>query len=155
MKTILSVLLVFLILACAEDAREMVDLPVTDGNAAIIRNPIASQVTVPTDTSLVAKLTLADAEYAFGKVKAGGVITHEFKFTNSGRVPLLITDARSTCGCTVSEWPRQPIAPGKEGSFRVSFDTAGKTGKQRKPVTLTANTYPSSTTVYVAGEVTE
>lgn len=119
--------------------------------ASLIRNPVDRGDAV--DTVNVAKLTFAEPEYRFGEARAGDVVRHEFRFTNTGRVPLLITDARATCGCTVPDYPREPIAPGAEGVVTVSFDTKNKYGRQRKPVTLTANTYPAATVIYVDGTV--
>ena len=81
------------------------------------------------------------------------MVEHTFSFTNQGKVPLLITDARSTCGCTVPEWPRQPIAPGQVAEISVRFDTQQKFNQQNKPVTITANTLPAQTTIYLRGFV--
>lgn len=120
-------------------------------NAALIRNPVAAPV--PEDTSRVARMEFREPEYRFGSVRAGAMVNHEFTFTNTGELPLLITDARSTCGCTVPNYPKEPIAPGEQGTITVSFNTTHKVGLQRKPIMLTANTYPSMTTVYVEGTV--
>ncbi|WP_197494041.1 DUF1573 domain-containing protein [Lewinella sp. 4G2] len=119
-------------------------------NASIIRNPVDQG---QLDTVNVAKMTFAETAYAFGQVKAGAVVKHSFEFTNDGKVPLLITNARSTCGCTVPSYPEAPIAPGESGVIEVAFDTKNKNGYQEKPVVITANTYPARTTVYVKGRV--
>lgn len=121
-------------------------------NAALIRSPIdAGDGTV--DTTVVARMTFAEPTFEFGAVSQGEVVKHEFIFTNTGAQPLLITDARSTCGCTVPNYPKQPVAPGEEAVINVAFDTKNKSGRQSKPVTITANTYPATTTIYVAGTV--
>ena len=98
-------------------------------------------------------LEFTEFSYLFGKVESGKVIDHSLSFTNTGSVPLLIGNASSSCGCTVPEWPQAPIPPGGKGAIRVRFDTQGKTGEQRKPVFITANTYPANTTLYLIGEV--
>lgn len=122
-------------------------------NAAIIRSPVDGNQS-ETDTTLVARLAFAEGtEFRFGEVTEGTIVRHEFEFTNSGSQPLLITNARSTCGCTVPKYPKAPIPPGESGVISVAFDTQNKSGSQRKPVTITANTYPSTTTVYVDGIV--
>ncbi|MBC6995238.1 DUF1573 domain-containing protein [Neolewinella lacunae] len=121
-------------------------------NAAIIRNPVDDGTGV-TDTATVARLAFATPEFQFGEVPVGEVVSHDFHFTNTGRVPLLITNARSTCGCTVAAYPETPIAPGDSSVISVNFDTKGKYGRQRKPITITANTYPATTTIYVDGTV--
>lgn len=121
-------------------------------NAALIRSPVdAGDGTV--DTTAVARMGFAEPTFEFGDVPQGEVVEHEFTFTNTGVLPLLITDARSTCGCTVPSYPKQPVAPGEEAVISVAFDTKNKSGRQSKPVTITANTYPATTTIYVAGTV--
>ncbi len=122
-------------------------------NAALIRNPV-DQGIEQLDTVNVARLTFSGPlEYKFGEVKEGTVVQHEFAFTNTGTVPLLITDARSTCGCTVGDYPKEPVAPGGESVVSVTFDTNHKYGRQRKAVSLTANTYPAKTILYMDGTV--
>lgn len=121
--------------------------------ASMIRNPVDAD-TQEVDTSKVARLSFAeDVVFAFGEVDAGAVVEHDFPFTNTGSVPLLITKARSTCGCTVPSYPEAPVAPGESGVISVAFDTKNKYGRQRKPITIIANTYPAMTTIYVDGNV--
>ncbi len=153
MKLATLILLCLLLGACAEDGEAATahGLEATTGNADLIRNPVAAPV--PEDTNRVARMEFDHSEYAFGTVRAGALVDHQFTFTNTGAVPLLITDARSTCGCTVPSYPKEPVAPGEQGVVSVRFNTAHKTGRQRKPITLTANTYPSMTTLYVDGHV--
>jgi hypothetical protein len=124
----------------------------TGGISDIIRNPVtANSETV--DTTLLAVMNFDTTTYNFGIVDQGAVVQHTFEFTNDGAVPLVISDVRSTCGCTVADWPREPIAPGKAGSIPVRFDTNKKGGIQSKPITITANTYPAKTTLYLNGRV--
>ena len=144
-----------LLFACTADEQAAPAPATTSSNADIIRNPVAVTTSAEgsIDTVGVARMDFAEPEYLFGEVKEGTLVSHDFTFTNAGSVPLLISDARSTCGCTVPQYPRAPIAPGASGTVRVVFNTANKYGRQRKPVTLTANTYPSLTTVYVDGTI--
>ena len=121
------------------------------GEAGIIRFPVDGSGEV--DTAGGPVLRFGESRYDFGTVREGEIVRHRFPFRNAGGQDLLITHARSTCGCTVSEYPRAPIAPGDTGSVLVVFDTEGKPGPQRKPVTLTANTYPNETSVGVEGTV--
>ncbi len=121
------------------------------GNAAIVRNPISANT--PKDTINVAKMSFEQTVYDFGEVEAGEVIVHTFEFENTGRVPLVITDARSTCGCTVPEYPEEMIYPGDKGKISVRFNTTNMLRAQRKPVIITANTFPSETKVYLNGYV--
>ncbi len=89
----------------------------------------------------------------FGKVKAGDKVTYEFKFTNTGASPLIVTNATASCGCTVPEWPKEPVQPGKGGIIKVTFDSANKEGLQDKQITVTANTTPAQNVVHLVGEV--
>lgn len=120
-------------------------------NADIIRNPIGLDGEV--DTSMLAKLTFDNPVFQFGSIDQGGVVTHDFEFTNTGSAPLLINDARVTCGCTVPSYPDYPIQPGESGTIQVVFDTQGKSGRQSKPITLLANTYPNTTEIRLVGMV--
>lgn len=74
----------------------------------------------------------------FGNVKQGGDASTEFKFTNTGTEPLIISNAKGSCGCTVPEWPREPIAPGQNGVIKVKYDSK-RVGPINKSVTITSN----------------
>jgi len=89
----------------------------------------------------------------FGKIKSGEKVTYDFKFTNTGKTPLIITDAVATCGCTKPEVPHTPIKPGESGVVHVTFNSAGKNGLQDKMITITANTNPAQNMVHLIGEV--
>lgn len=78
-------------------------------------------------------------EYDFGKIKEGEKVRTTFKFTNTGKEPLIITNAQGSCGCTVPSWPKEPIAVGKSGEIEVEFNSEGKSGEQTKTVDLRAN----------------
>ena len=67
-------------------------------------------------------------------------IGFNFKFTNTGTGDLVIVNAVGSCGCTVPEYPKEPVAPGKSGVMKVTFNSAGKSGMQQKTVTITTNT---------------
>jgi len=89
----------------------------------------------------------------FGKIKQGDKASYDFKFTNNGKSPLIITDAVASCGCTTPEWPKTPVKPGESGLIKVVFNSAGKTGLQDKQITITANTVPAQNMVHLIGEV--
>jgi hypothetical protein len=117
----------------------------------IIRSPVNANE--PLDTVNIAKMTFDKTHYDFGTIKEGKIVTHVYKFTNTGKVPLVISDARSTCGCTVPKWPKDPIEPGASGEISVKFDSKGKKDKQAKPITISANTYPNQTILQIKGTV--
>jgi len=91
--------------------------------------------------------------YDFGKITDGEKVTYDFKFTNAGKSPLIISNATASCGCTVPEFPHKPIIPGETSVIKVVFNSQGKSGMQNKVVTVTSNTVPTTTEVYLTGEV--
>ena len=84
----------------------------------------------------------------FGTIRDGEKVTHRFSFTNTGDKPLILSNVRGSCGCTVPEWDGDPIPPGETGSLTVEYDSRNKgsaDGKvDTKFVTVTANTTPST-----------
>jgi len=107
------------------------------------------QVDRPTDVQMDFDAT----EWDFGEIIQGDVVAHAFEFTNSGTDPLIISDAKGSCGCTVPEWPKAPIASGEKATINVKFDSKGKKGKQNKRVTLITNMVPSQKVLIVKGQV--
>jgi len=91
--------------------------------------------------------------HAFGEIEEGTVAKHDFVFTNTGDAPLIITNAQGSCGCTVPEWPREPIAPGETGKIHVEFNSQGRAGSQTKQVTLNANTTPNTKVLRISAQV--
>ena len=94
-------------------------------------------------------MQFAETEFDFGKIKQGDSPEHIFKFTNTGNEPLIIADAKGSCGCTVPTYPKEPVAPGATGEILVKFNSAGKSNNQQKTVTLTANTNPLTTVLTI------
>jgi hypothetical protein len=92
-------------------------------------------------------------EHNFGKLKDGEKPFTTFKFTNTGKEDLVISNATGSCGCTVPEWPKEPIKPGKSGSIKVEFDSKDKLGEQIKTVSVTSNTEPSINTLTIKATV--
>ncbi len=107
-------------------------------------------------TDLVEKVTSIEFEnelYEFGKITQGEKVEHSFVFKNTGEYPLLIGSARGSCGCTVPQWPTEPIAPGEKGKIDVVFDSNGKEGFKHVTVTISANTEPNVSVVALKGEI--
>lgn len=78
-------------------------------------------------------------EYDWSKVTEGEIVRHTFSFTNTGSEPLVIQNARASCGCTTPDWTKEPVAPGEEGKIEVEFNSKGRVGIQNKTVTVTGN----------------
>ncbi len=98
-------------------------------------------------------LSFDELEYDYGIIDEGEKARHTYKFTNTGSEPLIISNAKGSCGCTVPSWPKEPIPPGATGQIDVEFNSKGKKGKQSKRVTITANTDPVQTFLTIKGEV--
>jgi len=88
---------------------------------------------------LGARITFQEVSRDFGDISQGEKIEHVFQFENTGNEALILSNVLTTCGCTATEWPRDPIAPGKPGKINVTFDSSGKMGKQNKVITVISN----------------
>ncbi|MCB0546491.1 MAG: DUF1573 domain-containing protein [Phaeodactylibacter sp.] len=88
----------------------------------------------------------------YGVIEQGADPYRVFKFTNTGNEPLIITNAKGSCGCTVPTYPKEPIAPGESGEIKVRYDT-NRLGKFTKRVTLTTNAGDDKATLTIQGEV--
>jgi hypothetical protein len=89
----------------------------------------------------------------FGKISQGERVSYAFRFKNVGGSDLIISEAHGSCGCTVPDYPRKPIAPGEEGVVNVEFNSEGKSGETEKTVTLTTNCEPSTQVIYIQANV--
>jgi hypothetical protein len=98
-------------------------------------------------------VTWESTEVDFGKVKAGPSVKKEYVFKNTGKEPLIITNVKASCGCTTPDWPKEPIPVGGTGKIVAEFDTKGRSGMQAKQITVTANTVPPQTILYLKGEL--
>lgn len=84
-------------------------------------------------------ITFVESSKDFGDITQGDKVEHVFKLENTGTAPLVISNVAATCGCTVPSWPKEPIAPGKTAEIKVSFNSAGKMGKQNSVVRIYSN----------------
>jgi hypothetical protein len=115
-------------------------------------DPAAAVPTGPTTT-----VEFEEEVFDYGEIMEGEKVTHVYKFKNTGNEPLVISNAKGSCGCTVPDWPKAPIAAGESGEIKVVFDSKGK-GKvggspQSKRVTITANTDPVNSYLTIKGTV--
>jgi len=99
-------------------------------------------------------ITFSDKEYNFGTVReSDGIVIHDFQFKNEGKIPLIINDVKASCGCTVIEWPREPLLPGKTGIIKVSFNPNKQTGAFNKTVQINSNADIPHVVIAVKGVV--
>jgi hypothetical protein len=157
---IIAVAAIFMMASCGNEAA---DSAATDARTAVTTpaaapaatNPAAKPVATPpaAPAGPTTAVSFKETEFNFGKVVAGEKVSHTYTFTNTGNEPLIISNAKGSCGCTVPEWPREPIAVGGTGEVTVVFDSKNKKGPRNQKVTLTANTDPPQTFIYLKGEV--
>ena len=89
----------------------------------------------------------------FGSIVQGEKISYAFQFNNIGKGDLVIRAAQGSCGCTVPEYPKDPVKPGNEGIINVTFNSEGKEGYQEKTITIISNTLPNTFVLTITGEV--
>jgi hypothetical protein len=92
------------------------------------------------------KIEFTKETHDYGTIKYGADGTCTFEFKNTGNAPLIISNAKGSCGCTVPEWPKEPIAPGAKSSIKVKYDTK-RPGAINKSVTITSNAVNEPTKV--------
>lgn len=101
-----------------------------------------------------AVMEFKDPVYNFGNVKEdGGPVSCEFEFENKGQGNLVIISANAECGCTTPEFPKKPIAPGKKGVIKVTYNPLGRPGGFDKVVTVKTNGKPSKIRLKIRGTV--
>lgn len=145
MKRLVYTVLVGLLLAsCGGGNNEVIS---TD----LVKNP-ASADNAESAEGLPA-MTFESVLQEFGTIVQGEKARMTFEFTNTGDSQLIISSATGSCGCTVPDYPKTPIAPGESGVIEVLFNSEGKMGKQHKKVYLVANTNPSQNIVAISGNV--
>ena len=101
-----------------------------------------------------AAIKFDNTSYDFGTfAEEKGKVTTEFKFSNTGNAPLLITRTAASCGCTTPEYPKEPIAPGKSGIIKVTYNAKGRPGVFQKTVYVFTNTDPEKSVLIIKGHV--
>lgn len=94
-----------------------------------------------------------EEEFDFGKIIQGEKVSHSFFFRNTGNKNLIISSASGSCGCTVPEWPKEPILPGQSNKIEVIFSSEGKSGYQEKTITVVTNCEPSTRVIRIKCEI--
>jgi hypothetical protein len=95
------------------------------------------------------KFSFNETNWDFGKITEGDRVEHTFKFKNVGESDLIISNCSASCGCTIPDWPKEPIAPGESGVIKVEFNSAGKSDLVTKDITILANTNPVKTMLQI------
>lgn len=101
------------------------------------------------------EINFEKTEHNFNTIIMGERVEYSFHFTNTGDAPLIITGIRSGCGCTVGDYPKDPLKPGEEGKIKVVFNSSGKKGFQSQSVRILNNSPESTKTLRITAEVIE
>jgi hypothetical protein len=99
------------------------------------------------------EMTFETQKHDFGTITQGDKVVYDFKFKNTGKSDLVITGAKGSCGCTIPEYPKEPLAPGEDGVIKVSFNSAGKIGENSKSVVLSANVPEGKKILYIQSNI--
>lgn len=158
----LAVGLIFLVPACKDRAAEKRIAELESRLAQLETNKAPSTTPAPVATPNPEEkpegpLPLAvyeTTDHDFGTINEGQKVTHVYKIKNTGEAPLIIQSAQPSCGCTVPDWSKNPIPVGGAGFVKAEFDSNGKPGIQNKTITVTANTWPKTTTLRFKAMVT-
>lgn len=114
----------------------------------VIQNPEGNQ-----NKNQMPEFSFEKGKHDFGKITQGEKVAHSFKFRNQGEAPLVISNANPSCGCTVPNYPKKPIAAGETAYIDVVFDSEGRMGQFNKSVTLMANNKGEPYKLYITGTV--
>jgi len=93
--------------------------------------------------------------YDFGKIYEGKPASHEFIFTNKGKVPLVLSNVKPSCGCTTPEWPKEPIMPGQKGKIKAIYNPGNTKGSFGKGISVFSNASPDAVQLTIKGSVEE
>jgi hypothetical protein len=134
----LSALCMVAFISCKEDATTKIK----SENVSEAATRDAANVDFPV-------ITFSETEHDFGQIEDGTPVETTFSYTNTGKAPLVITNIKSSCGCTVPEnWSKEPLAPGATAQFNVKFNGKGN-GNVSKTITVTSNTEAGKETVKI------
>ena len=152
MKQIWGVLIAIVLLSGACGEQQMTGEEAGGVSSDIINNPVSAGG--QNEDEKRPEITFEQERIDFGVVEEGEQVSRKFYFTNTGNEELIIYKVEAGCGCTIPKnWPKKPIQPGEKASFEVNFDSTSRTGQQTKKITISANTFPATTVVALAGVV--
>ena len=117
------------------------------------QTPVQAPVPAPVQASTQDSIKFVNTMHDYGTIVQGSDGTCEFKFTNKGKLPLVLSNVKASCGCTVPEWPKEPILPGKSSSIKVSYNTNNQ-GNFNKSITVNSNALNNTVILQIKGNVT-
>jgi hypothetical protein len=155
MKQLVSVILLFSLYSCNQSGpKKTEDNDTTLLSTSLVNNPNTANGVDSNKLKTMPTIDFKDSIHAFGTIQEGEIATYDFAFTNNGLSPLVISNATGSCGCTVADYPHEPVLGGKGGAIKVQFNSAGKTGHQEKTVSINSNAKGGVKILYIKGDVT-
>ena len=136
---IVGVSLGALLFSCAKQEAKVEDAKPSKASTLVQNTSNTKEAKQPEAPKEYAQMDFSESVHDFGNIMQGDVVKHKFTFTNTGKVPLLISDIKTTCGCTTPSYTKTPIKPGENGEIDVQFNSAGKSGATTKNITVLAN----------------
>ncbi|WP_276134079.1 DUF1573 domain-containing protein [Polluticoccus soli] len=121
----------------------------------LVSNPRSAEGTDTAAFNALPTMDFKDTLHDFGLMREGETSSYGFEFTNNGKKPLLISGATGSCGCTVADYPREPIQPGQTGTMKVMFNSTDKIGHQEKSVNISTNSKRGTHMLYIKADVKE
>lgn len=151
MRTLFATFFVLvLIISCKNDNSN----PESDDIVSSIVNiPVGPDEII--DTSVAAHLSFETTLVDWDTIRNGQTFTYAFKYTNTGKRPALISDVKTSCGCAATTYTSDPVQPGESGEIKVTFNSTGRLGYQKKSINVIGNTYPPRTLLYLQGFVSK
>jgi hypothetical protein len=140
--TFISFALLLLLISCGNSEKPI--------STDIVNNPKSASSSNDKESPI---LTFDKDEHNFGIAMQGERLSYSFKFTNTGKKDLIISQATASCGCTVADFPQTPIRPNGRGHVTIVFETKGLKGFQTKSITVFANTTPNFINLKVSAMV--
>ena len=101
---------------------------------------VTSNIFAQEKPAVPAELKFTELTHNFGKIKeVDGKVTTSFEFTNLTKAPITVVGVKASCGCTTPDWTKEPVAPGKKGYVKATYDPKSRPGKFSKTITVTTN----------------
>jgi len=123
--------------------------------ASLVNNPHSANGMDTVAAARKPTMDFKDTLHNFGPIHEDETVEHDFEFTNNGKTPLVITSATGSCGCTVADYPRDPVPGGQSALMKVTFSSRGKKGHQEKSVTIHTNTLQSIQMLFIKADIEE
>lgn len=148
-RLVFALLFIMSVSACKSNRES--GIPENAINPDAMNNPATASGS--SDKTKIPVFQFEEETHDFGTITEGEKVQYAFRFKNVGTGDLVIRSANGSCGCTVPEWPHEPVPPGGSGVINITFNSEGKNGMQHKTVTLISNTVPNTKVLNITGEV--